>query len=83
MQNELLNLESPTPSQIFSRFLFHLKVKSCKDLIAHTEEDLAETMRRDKKELKDKVGRVQNHITYFDQDQDQLKDLDLLEQKYR
>ena len=35
--------------------LFLYKVKSCKDLLAHTEEDLAEAMRRDKKELKDKI----------------------------
>ena len=31
------------------------KVKSCKGLIAHTEEDLSEAMQRDKKELRDKI----------------------------
>ena len=32
-----------------------LQVKSCKALVAHTEEDLVEAMQRDKKELRDKI----------------------------
>ena len=31
------------------------EVKSCCELAAHTEEDLVETMQRDKKELRDKI----------------------------
>ena len=30
-------------------------MKSCKALLAHTEEDLLEAMQRDKKELRDKI----------------------------
>ena len=30
-------------------------MKSCRELVAHTEEDLVETMQRDKKELRDKI----------------------------